>query len=91
MKEYARNLLIEAKWVNERYTPTVEEHRSVTLVTCAYAMIIAKCYVHRDDLVTEETFKWVSTYPPLVKASCLILRLMDDVATHKVRICSYNK
>lgn len=91
MKEYARNLLIEAKWVTERYTPTVEEHRSVTLVTCAYAMIIAKCYVHRDDLVTEETFKWVSTYPPLVKASCLILRLMDDVATHKVRIYSYNK
>ncbi|CAI9274873.1 unnamed protein product [Lactuca saligna] len=83
VKEYARNLLIEAKWVNERYTPTVEEHRSVTLVTCAYAMIIAKCYVHSNDTVTEETFKWVSTYPPLVKASCLILRLMDDVATHK--------
>ncbi|KAI3501630.1 hypothetical protein L1887_29545 [Cichorium endivia] len=83
VKDYARNLLIEAKWVKEGYIPTVEEHMSVTLVTCAYAMIIAKCYVHGDDLVTEDTFKWVSKYPPLVKASCLILRLMDDIATHK--------
>ncbi|KAL4570376.1 hypothetical protein LXL04_026028 [Taraxacum kok-saghyz] len=83
VKDYARNLLIEAKWANEGYTPTVEEHMSVTLVTCAYAMIIAKCYVYEDDLVTEDTYKWVSEYPPLVKASCLILRLMDDIATHK--------
>ncbi|GJT24162.1 (E)-beta-farnesene synthase-like protein [Tanacetum coccineum] len=83
VKEYTRNLLIEAKWAKEGYIPTVEEHMSVALVTCAYAMIIAKCYVHGDDSVTEDTFKWVSTYPPLVKASCLILRLMDDIATHK--------
>ncbi|KVG30542.1 Terpene synthase, metal-binding domain-containing protein [Cynara cardunculus var. scolymus] len=83
VKEYTRNLLTEAKWVKEGYIPTIEEHMSVTLVTCAYAMIIAKCYVHGHDSVTEDTFKWVSTYPPLVKASCLILRLMDDIATYK--------
>nr|XP_043607603.1 (E)-beta-farnesene synthase-like [Erigeron canadensis] len=83
VKDYTRNLLIEAKWAKDGYIPTVEEHMSVTLVTCAYAMIIAKCYVHGDDSVTEDTFKWVSTYPPIVKSSCLILRLMDDIATHK--------
>ncbi|KAI3691260.1 hypothetical protein L2E82_49525 [Cichorium intybus] len=83
VKEYTRNLLIEAKWAKECYIPTVEEHMSVTMVTCAYGMIIAKCYVYNNDLVTEDTFKWVSTYPPLVKASCLILRLMDDIATHE--------
>nr|KAJ0206849.1 hypothetical protein LSAT_V11C500243450 [Lactuca sativa] len=83
VKEYTRNLLIEAKWAKEGYIPTVEEHMSVTMVTCAYGMIIAKCYVHGDDLVTEDTFKWVATYPPLVTASCLILRLMDDIATHE--------
>nr|GEU77523.1 (E)-beta-farnesene synthase-like [Tanacetum cinerariifolium] len=83
VKEYTRNLLIEAKWAKDGYIPIVQEHMSVTLVTCAYAIIIAKCYVHGDDSVTEDTFIWVSTYPPLVKALCLILRLMDDIATHK--------
>ncbi|KAI3728037.1 hypothetical protein L6452_16664 [Arctium lappa] len=82
-KEYTRNLLIEAKWLKDGYIPTVDEHMSVTLVTCAYALMTAKCYVHEDDLVVEDTFKWVSTHPPLVKAACLILRLMDDMATHK--------
>nr|UNI81647.1 terpene synthase 4 [Stevia rebaudiana] len=83
VKEYTRNLLTEAKWVNEKYIPTVEEHMAVTLVTCAYPMIVAKCYVHGDDSVTEDTYKWLSTYPPIVKASSLILRLMDDIATHE--------
>ncbi|KAJ9549493.1 hypothetical protein OSB04_022036 [Centaurea solstitialis] len=83
VKEYTRNLLMEAKWVKDGYVPTVDEHMSVTLVTVGYALMIAKSYVHGDDLVVEDTFKWVSTYPPLVKASCLILRLMNDIATHK--------
>ncbi|KAF5761503.1 putative (-)-beta-caryophyllene synthase [Helianthus annuus] len=36
-----------------------------------------------DHKVTEDTFKWVATYPPIVKAACLVLRLMDDITTHK--------
>ncbi|CAH1429023.1 unnamed protein product [Lactuca virosa] len=83
VKECTRNLLTEAKWVKECYIPTVEEHISVTMVTCGYDLIITECYVYDNDFVTDDTFKWVSTYPPLVKASCLILRLMDDMATHK--------
>ncbi|XP_076921352.1 (E)-beta-farnesene synthase-like [Bidens hawaiensis] len=83
VKEYARNLLNEAKWANERYIPTVEEYMCVSMVTVGYPMLIMNCYVHEDDLVTEETFKWLSKYPPIVKASSYIARLMDDVSTHK--------
>ncbi|KAD3641566.1 hypothetical protein E3N88_30790 [Mikania micrantha] len=83
VKEYTRNLLIEAKWTKERYIPTFEEHKSVSLVTVGYALIIMMSYVHHDDLVTEDTFKWVSTYPPIVKASCLSFRLMNDLSIRK--------
>ncbi|KAI3501079.1 hypothetical protein L1887_28937 [Cichorium endivia] len=82
MKDYTRNLLVEAKWLKEGYMPTLEEHMSVSLVTCAYALMIATSYIGRGD-VTQDYFKWVSTYPPIVKASCLILRIMDDIAAHK--------
>ncbi|KAI3711046.1 hypothetical protein L2E82_40850 [Cichorium intybus] len=81
MKDYTRNLLVEAKWLKEGYMPTLEEHMSVSLVTCAYALMIATSYIGRGDVT--EYFKWVSTYPPIVKASCLILRIMDDIAAHK--------
>ncbi|KVH95539.1 Terpene synthase, metal-binding domain-containing protein [Cynara cardunculus var. scolymus] len=66
------------------YMPTLDEYISNSLITCAYAVMIARSYVGGDDkLVNEDSFKWVATHPPLVKASCLILRLMDDIATHK--------
>lgn len=57
---------------------------SVTLVTVGYAMMITNCYVLEGDLVTKDTFKWVSTHPPIVRAACMILRLMDDIATRRV-------
>lgn len=86
VKEFTRNLLVEAKWLKEGYTPTLEEHMSVSCVTCAYALMISNSYVGQDDMVTEDTFKWVATYPPLVKASCLILRLWNDITTQEVFI-----
>ncbi|KAL8265612.1 hypothetical protein R6Q59_002956, partial [Mikania micrantha] len=77
------SLLIEAKWANEKYIPTFEEHMLVSLVTVGYPLMVMMSYVHRDDLVTEDTFKWVSTHPPIVKASSLILRLRNDISTRK--------
>nr|AYJ71561.1 bisabolol synthase [Eremanthus erythropappus] len=83
-KECTRSLLLEAKWLKDGYMPTLEEYLSNSLITCAYAVMVARSYVGREDvMIREETFKWVATHPPLVKASCLILRLMDDIATHK--------
>ncbi|XP_071693553.1 (E)-beta-farnesene synthase-like [Rutidosis leptorrhynchoides] len=83
VKEYTRSLFKEAEWVKAGYMPMLEEYLSNSLITCAYPLIIARSYVGQVDLVTEDSFKWVSTHPPLVRASCLVLRLMDDIATHK--------
>ena len=83
-KEVVRNYLVEAKWLKEGCIPTLEEYISVSMVTSTYGLVIARSYVGRGDIVTEESFKWVSRYPPLVKASCVILRLMDDIVSHKV-------
>ncbi|KVH95545.1 Terpene synthase, metal-binding domain-containing protein [Cynara cardunculus var. scolymus] len=83
-KEYTRSLLAEAKWLKDGYMPTLDEYISNSLITTTYAVVIEGSYVGGPDmLVTEDSFKWVATHPPLVKASCLILRLMNDIATHK--------
>ncbi|GJV33722.1 sesquiterpene cyclase [Tanacetum coccineum] len=83
VKEGCRNLLVEAKWLKEGYVPTLEEHMSVSCVTSGYAVMIANSYVGRENMVTEESFKWVAKFPPLVNATCLILRLMDDIAGYR--------
>ncbi|KAJ0666218.1 putative (-)-beta-caryophyllene synthase [Helianthus annuus] len=40
VKEYTQNLLIEAKWVNQRYIPTFEEYMSVAIVYVGYPLMI---------------------------------------------------
>nr|AXB27405.1 E-beta-Farnesene synthase 2 [Tanacetum cinerariifolium] len=82
-KELVRNYLVEARWLKEGYMPTLEEYMSVSMVTGTYGLMIARSYVGRGDIVTEDTFKWVSSYPPIIKASCVIVRLMDDIVSHE--------
>nr|GEX77883.1 E-beta-farnesene synthase 2 [Tanacetum cinerariifolium] len=60
-KELVHNYLVEARWLKEGYMPTVEEYMSVSMVTGTYGLMIARSYVGRGDIVTEYTFKWVSS------------------------------
>ena len=85
LKEYTRSLLVEAKWLKEGYMPTLKEYMSNSLLTSAYPLMLALSYVGRDrDIFTEESFEWVASYPPHVKALASIIRLMDDIVTHEV-------
>ena len=70
--------------------PTLEEYMSVSMVTGTYGLMIARSYVGRGDIVTEDTFNWVSSYPPIIKASCVIVRLIDDIVSHKVLYIDYS-
>lgn len=83
MKEFIRNQMVEAKWRNEGYIPTVEEHKSVAFLSCGYKMLVTAALVGMGDIITEESFKWIGSFPPLVKASSAVCRIMDDIVGHK--------
>ncbi|KAJ0786525.1 putative (-)-germacrene D synthase [Helianthus annuus] len=83
MKEMIRNFMTEAKWRNEGYIPTVEEHKSVSFMSCGYKMLTIAAFVGMGDMITDKSFEWVLTNPPLIKASSQICRLMDDIVGHK--------
>ncbi|KAJ0703357.1 putative germacrene-A synthase [Helianthus annuus] len=82
MKELNKSYMMEAKWRHDGYVPTVEEHKSVSFMSCGYKMLATSSFVGMS-MTTEEAFKWIKTYPPLVKASCVICRLMDDLVGYK--------
>nr|GEU57092.1 (-)-germacrene D synthase [Tanacetum cinerariifolium] len=83
MKEMIRNFMTEAIWRNEGYVPTLEEHQSVTFMSCGYKMLTITSFVGMGDTITDDSFKWVLTNPPLIKASSAICRIMDDIVGHK--------
>ncbi|KAI3736626.1 hypothetical protein L2E82_26540 [Cichorium intybus] len=82
MKEYMRSYMKEAEWRNEGYTPTPDEHLSVSLISCAYKFLLIASLAGMGDVITDEPFKWASTFPPLVKASCELCRSQDDIVSH---------
>nr|XP_043635880.1 (-)-germacrene D synthase-like [Erigeron canadensis] len=84
MKEMIRNFMTEAKWRNEGYIPTVDEHKSVTFMSCGYKMLTIASFVGMGDIITDGSFQWVLAEPPLVKASSAICRIMDDIVGHEV-------
>ncbi|KAI7749922.1 hypothetical protein M8C21_031786 [Ambrosia artemisiifolia] len=65
MKELIRNYMMEAKWAHEGYIPTTEEHLSVSYVSSGYIMLTTTFFVGMGDLVTQESFKWALSKPPL--------------------------
>ncbi|CAI9301076.1 unnamed protein product [Lactuca saligna] len=83
MKEFIRSYMMEAKWANDGYIPTIEEHMSVAFISSGYSMLATTCFVGMGDMVTNDSFKWALTKPLLVKASCQIARLMDDIFSQK--------
>ncbi|KAI3505890.1 hypothetical protein L1887_28212 [Cichorium endivia] len=83
VKEYVRNYMIEATWSHEKYIPTVEEHTKVAYITAGYIFGLAASFASMGDEVTDETFQWLFTHPPIFIATCGICRVMDDIVTHK--------
>ncbi|KAK1440628.1 hypothetical protein QVD17_06457 [Tagetes erecta] len=83
IKELSKYYMIEAKWLNEGYVPTLEEHESVAFITGGYKMLTTSSFISMGEMVTEEAFKWVVSFPPLVKAASIICRIMDDIIGHK--------
>lgn len=82
--EYIESYLKEAKWANEEYIPTVEEHKEVSIVSSGYKYSLVASFAAMGDAITDETFKWALTMPPVAKACCMLCRIMDDIVTHKV-------
>ncbi|MFS7953545.1 putative (-)-beta-caryophyllene synthase [Helianthus anomalus] len=83
MKELVRSYMTETNWAHKGIVPTTEEHIAVSYISSGYGMLIATCFVGMGDMVTDESFKWALSKPPIVKASCVMARLMNDFYSQK--------
>ncbi|KAL6640259.1 hypothetical protein ACP70R_022108 [Stipagrostis hirtigluma subsp. patula] len=89
---YLKNFIIdlvrgynsEVKMREDGYVPkSVEEHLQVSLRTGACHMLSCASFVGMGSIATKDAFDWVSSMPKMVKALCIILRLLDDLQTYE--------
>ena len=73
---------------HQKHMPSLDEYMFVSLVTCGYLLLITTSFVGMEE-ATIDSFEWLLTSPPAVKAASTIVRLMDDIAEHMVlnRLC----
>ncbi|KAE8674437.1 Delta-cadinene synthase isozyme A [Hibiscus syriacus] len=83
MKQACQAQYTEAKWLHEKYMPTLLEYLSVAYVSCCYPMLTIVSFVGMEDSITKETFIWAFNDPKILRASKTICRLMDDVVGHQ--------
>ncbi|KAH6786409.1 hypothetical protein C2S52_005961 [Perilla frutescens var. hirtella] len=83
MKMLARSYFEEAKWSFSKYKPTMEEYMNVALVSSGSMIMIINGLTVIEDPITNEEFDWVLSEPPMLRASAIITRLMDDLAGYE--------
>ncbi|KAL6205615.1 hypothetical protein ACLB2K_022872 [Fragaria x ananassa] len=79
LKNQARDYLVEAKWLQEECTPSMEEYMPVRTRSAGSCMTIVLSLLGMNDNIPKETFEWILKYPKIIRAASLIFRLMDDI------------
>ncbi|PRQ44006.1 putative (-)-alpha-pinene synthase [Rosa chinensis] len=83
MKNQARLYFAEARWFHEGCTPRMDEYMRVAASCIGNTLLSVVSLVDMGDIITKETFEWLTNDPKILRASNIIFRLMDDIAGHK--------
>uniref|UniRef100_A0A803MH01 Uncharacterized protein n=1 Tax=Chenopodium quinoa TaxID=63459 RepID=A0A803MH01_CHEQI len=85
MKAQCRGYFQEAKWCHEKYVPTYDEYlNDAAIRTAGYTLMSGTTFLGMGELATKAAFEWVSQTPKPIKASCMIGRLIGDMASYKI-------
>nr|QBL52481.1 trans-beta-farnesene synthase [Vitis vinifera] len=83
MKNLVQAFLVEAKWFHGKYIPTIEEYMRDALVSSGATVFAIISFIVMGEIATKEVFDWVQQNPKIVRALSTVMRLMNDMATHK--------
>ncbi|KAL8210523.1 hypothetical protein R6Q57_004960 [Mikania cordata] len=78
--DYCEANLLEARWFNSGYTPTLEEYLNNSRITVALPVIVSCAYFLDSNVSIEENLQNV------IQWSAVVLRLADDLGTASAEI-----
>nr|AQY54366.1 1,8-cineole synthase [Salvia officinalis]QJX58325.1 1,8-cineole synthase [Salvia fruticosa] len=73
--------LIEAKWYYKGHKPSLEEYMKNSWISIGGIPILSHLFFRLTDSIEEEAAESMHKYHDIVRASCTILRLADDMGT----------
>ncbi|GLU10344.1 hypothetical protein SLE2022_271570 [Rubroshorea leprosula] len=83
MKKNVRAYLLEAKWREEGYVPSVEEYMTTAVISSCVPNIMVNSFIGMGKVASEEAFAWIFNDPKMLVSCAIIGRLLDDIVSHE--------
>ena len=85
MKVQCQCYMREATWLHEKYVPTYDEYmEDLGILTASSVFLSTTAFLGMGKMANEQAIEWVTRTPKLLKASCVIDRLLNDIVGRKV-------
>ncbi|KAB1205568.1 Myrcene synthase, chloroplastic [Morella rubra] len=78
-----RSYLLEVKWYNIEYTPTLQEYIDNAWITISGPLLLLHAYFFVTNPITKEVVDYLEEYPNIIRWSSIIFRLANDLGTSK--------
>ncbi|XP_077225060.1 alpha-terpineol synthase, chloroplastic-like [Tasmannia lanceolata] len=79
--DFSKAALVEAKWYNNGYTPTLDEYLNNAWISVTGSIVLATAFFSTNAKITKETLECINNYPNIFYCSSVLLRLYDDLGT----------
>ncbi|WOK92035.1 chloroplast terpene synthase [Canna indica] len=83
--DLCKSYLVEAKWYHQGYTPKLDEYLDNAWISISGHVVLSLAYCMSTEL-TKEASENFRKYPEILRPSCMLLRLYDDLATSSAEI-----
>ncbi|XP_039119336.1 terpene synthase 10-like [Dioscorea cayenensis subsp. rotundata] len=79
--ELCKAYIVEAKWAHNDYTPKIKEYLENAWISIGAAPGIVYSFFCTSETISNEALENLENYPTIMRQSCLILRLFNDLGT----------
>ncbi|KAH0710993.1 hypothetical protein KY284_012420 [Solanum tuberosum] len=83
MKKVVKAYFQEAKWYYGKRVPSMEQYMKNGIPTSGYLLLATNSWLGMGEIATKDAFDWLTTEPPMLVASCIIARLLNDLLSHE--------
>ncbi|KAL3322567.1 hypothetical protein AABB24_039925 [Solanum stoloniferum] len=84
MKKLLKAYFQETKWYHVKIVPKMEQYVKNGALSSTYHLLATTFLLGMGDVATKDAFDWIATEPPILVASGIIARLLNDLVSHEI-------
>ncbi|KAH0773887.1 hypothetical protein KY290_011024 [Solanum tuberosum] len=84
MKKLLKAYFQETKWYHGKIVPKMEQYVKNGALSSTYHLLATTFLLGMGDVATKDAFDWIATEPPILVASGIIARLLNDLVSHEI-------